>query len=68
VDWVVLEREARARHIDAIAEVAPYYAGIAPDDARLEPMWKLAEERSPFAENIFSTEFPDGITGLFRDR
>ena len=44
VDWVVLEREARARHIDAIAEVAPYYAGIAPDDTRLEPMWKLAEE------------------------
>jgi len=44
VDWVVLEREARAHHIDAIAEVAPYYAGIAPDDARLEPMWKLAEE------------------------
>jgi hypothetical protein len=44
VDWVVLEREARAGHIDAIAEVAPYYAGIAPDDARLEPMWKLAEE------------------------
>ena len=44
VDWVVLEREARAGRIDAIAEVAPYYAGIAPDDARLEPMWKLAEE------------------------
>lgn len=44
VDSVVLEREARAHHIDAIAEVAPYYAGIAPDDTRLEPMWKLAEE------------------------
>lgn len=27
-----------------IAEVTNQYAGIAPDDARLEPVWALAEE------------------------
>jgi predicted TIM-barrel fold metal-dependent hydrolase len=28
-----------------LAEVTTQYSGIAPDDARLEPFWKLAEER-----------------------
>ena len=29
---------------DVLAEVTNQYAGIAPDDARLEPLWALAEE------------------------
>ncbi|HEY0159198.1 MAG TPA: amidohydrolase family protein [Thermoanaerobaculia bacterium] len=36
-----LHREGR---IQVLAEVTNQYAGIAPDDARLEPLWALAEE------------------------
>jgi hypothetical protein len=40
--------ELQARHADGrlrvLAEVGTQYAGIAPDDARLEPYWALAEE------------------------
>lgn len=40
--------DMRTRHADGrlrvLAEVGTQYAGIAPDDARLEPYWALAEE------------------------
>lgn len=31
--------------LDVLSEVTTQYSGIAPDDPRLEPFWKLAEER-----------------------
>ena len=31
-------------NLDVIAEVTTQYAGIAPDDPRMEPMWALAEQ------------------------
>ncbi len=34
----------RAGDLRVLAEVTNQYAGIAPDDARLEPLWALAEE------------------------
>ena len=34
----------RAGRLDVFGEVATQYRGIAPDDPRLEPYWKLAEE------------------------
>lgn len=33
-----------AGHLDVLGEVITQYAGIAPDDPRLEPYWALAEE------------------------
>ena len=37
------ERHAQGK-LRAIAEVANQYSGVAPDDARMEPYWQLAEE------------------------
>lgn len=31
--------------LDVLSEVTTQYSGIAPDDPRMEPFWKLAEER-----------------------
>jgi len=42
VDW--LRAEVRAGRIRVLGELVPEYAGMTPDDARLEPYWQLAEE------------------------
>ena len=34
----------RSGHLQVLAELANQYAGIAPDDPRLEPIWAMAEE------------------------
>ena len=39
-----MRRMREAGTLDVIAEVTTQYAGIAPDDPRLEPMWALAEQ------------------------
>ncbi len=58
-----IRREHAAGEIVAIAEVAPQYNGIAPDDPRLEPLWALAEELGlPVGYHIGSG--PPGITQM----
>ena len=42
VTW--LREEIRSGRIGALGELAPQYIGMAPNDARLEPYWQLAEE------------------------
>lgn len=42
VDW--LRAEFESGRIQVLAEVTNQYAGIAPDDPRMEPFWALAEE------------------------
>lgn len=44
LDIAALRRAHAAGMCDALAEISPEYEGIAPDDARLEPLWALAEE------------------------
>ena len=44
VDFAFLRREHAAGRLQVIGELAPQYAGAAPDDARLEPVYALAEE------------------------
>ena len=39
-----LRAEYRARRFEAMGEIGTQYAGIAPDDSRLEPYFALAEE------------------------
>lgn len=44
VDLDFLRREHKAGRLDVIGEVGLQYAGIAPNDPRLEPIFALAEE------------------------
>ena len=44
VDLAFLRREHAAGRLQVIGEVAPQYAGVAPDDPRLETIYALAEE------------------------
>jgi uncharacterized protein len=44
VDFAFLRREHAAGRLQVIGETAPQYAGMAPDDPRLEPVYALAEE------------------------
>jgi len=39
-----LRRHLKAGDFEVLGEIAVQYAGIAPDDKRLEPYWQLAEE------------------------
>ncbi|MGE5927067.1 MAG: amidohydrolase family protein [Gemmatimonadota bacterium] len=43
-DTAWLRTSVRAGRIRGFAEISPQFLGIAPDDARLEPYWALAEE------------------------
>ncbi len=43
-DLDFIRREHAAGRLNVIGEVAPQYQGIAPNDARLEPVFALAEE------------------------
>lgn len=43
-DLEAIRREAAARRIVMIGEVGSQYQGIKPDDARMEPLWRIAEE------------------------
>jgi hypothetical protein len=43
-DLDFIRREHAAGRLNVIGEVAPQYEGIAPNDARLEPVFALAEE------------------------
>jgi predicted TIM-barrel fold metal-dependent hydrolase len=50
VDLEFLRKEKAAGRLDAIGEVGSQYEGVAPNDARLEPIYALAEELDlPFA-------------------
>jgi len=42
IEW--LRRELRGGRIKGFGELEPQYLGISPDDDRLEPYWRLAEE------------------------
>ena len=42
VDW--LRQEVQEGRIQAFGELSPQYPGISPNDARLDPYWRLAEE------------------------
>ena len=42
VNW--LREELRAGRIKALGELIPQYFGMSPEDERLEPYWRLAEE------------------------
>ena len=42
VTW--LRGEIKAGHIRGLGELAPQYLGMSPNDERLEPYWRLAEE------------------------
>jgi hypothetical protein len=42
IQW--LRREIAAGRIRALGELEPQYLGMSPDDQRLEPYWRLAEE------------------------
>lgn len=42
VDW--LREQFETKRVQVLAEVTNQYAGIAPDDERMEPFWALAEE------------------------
>ena len=44
VDLAFLRREHAAGRLQVIGEIAPQYAGVAPDDPRLERIYALAEE------------------------
>lgn len=47
VDAATVERVKAAKaagNLDVLSEVGTQYDGVAPDDARLEPFWKMAEE------------------------
>jgi hypothetical protein len=44
VDFAFLRAEHAAGRLQAIAEIGSQYAGIAPDDPRMEPVYVLAEE------------------------
>jgi uncharacterized protein len=44
VDWAWLRQEHAAGRLDVIGEVATQYAGIPPNDSRMEPIYALAEE------------------------
>jgi predicted TIM-barrel fold metal-dependent hydrolase len=44
VDLAFLRREHAAGRLSALGELALQYEGIAPNDARMEPIWSLAEE------------------------
>ena len=43
-DLAWLHAEAQAGRVRALGEAIPQYLGVAPNDARLEPFWQLAEE------------------------
>jgi predicted TIM-barrel fold metal-dependent hydrolase len=43
-DTVQLRRELEAKHLGGIGEIGSQLVGIAPDDPRLDPYFKLAEE------------------------
>lgn len=43
-DTTWLRAEARAGRVRALGELVPEYVGMTPNDPRLEPYWKLAEE------------------------
>jgi predicted TIM-barrel fold metal-dependent hydrolase len=43
-DLAFLRREHAAGRLVALGEIGAQYEGIAPDDARMEPYWALAEE------------------------
>jgi uncharacterized protein len=44
IDVDLLRREHAAGRLQVLGETAPQYEGILPNDPRLEPLWKLAEE------------------------
>lgn len=44
IDLDLLRREHAAGRLQVLGETAPQYEGILPNDPRLEPLWKLAEE------------------------
>jgi predicted TIM-barrel fold metal-dependent hydrolase len=44
VDLAFLRRERAAGRLFALGELGLQYEGIAPNDARMEPIWSLAEE------------------------
>ena len=44
VDLAFLRREHAAGRLSALGELGIQYEGIAPNDARMEPIWSLAEE------------------------
>lgn len=44
VDFAFLRAEHAAGRLDVLAEIGSQYAGIAPDDPRMEPVYALAEE------------------------
>jgi uncharacterized protein len=44
VDLALLRREHAARRLQVIGEVAVQYAGVPPNDPRMEPLYSLAEE------------------------
>lgn len=50
-------------HLAVLAEVTNQYAGIAPDDARMEPYWALAEELD-IPVGIHVGPGPPGVTYL----
>ena len=43
-DTAWLREELKAGRIRGFGEILPQYAGISPNDPRLEPYWQLAEE------------------------
>jgi len=43
-DTAWLREELRTERIQALGELTPQFIGMAPDDQRLEPYWRLAEE------------------------
>lgn len=43
-DTTWLRAELRARHIRMLGELVPEYIGMSPNDPRMEPYWRLAEE------------------------
>jgi predicted TIM-barrel fold metal-dependent hydrolase len=43
-DLEAIRREAKAGRLAMIGEVTSQYMGVKPDDPRMEPLWRLAEE------------------------
>jgi predicted TIM-barrel fold metal-dependent hydrolase len=43
-DLAAIRREAAAGTLALIGEISSQYMGVKPDDARMEPLWRLAEE------------------------
>ena len=63
VDLDFLRKEKAAGRLDALGEVGSQYEGIAPNDARMEPIYALAEELDlPFGLHLHPG--PPGATAI----